>query len=186
MMRRLPFRTIASFLRDDTKGSVSVETVLVMPFLLWAYISAFVFFDGFRTYNQNVKAAYTVGDMLSRETNPIDDNYLEGLSDVFDYLTFNRNPSYLRITQIRWQESYERYRVDWSYATNGNNGTRLDNDAMESIEHRLPPLVNGERVLLVESFTSYSPDFNVGLSPTIEFTNFVPTSPRFAPMLAKN
>ena len=184
-MRRV-LTTFRSFLGDRDEGSVSVETVLVMPILLWAYVSAFVFFDGFRTYNTNVKAAYTIGDMLSRETNPIDNAYLEGLSEVFDYLTFDRNPSWLRVTQVRWQASNSRYRVDWSYGTDGNNANRLRNSDMAGIAHRLPPLVNGERVLLVESFTDYTPFIDVGLSPTIEFTNFVPTSPRFAPMLAKN
>ncbi len=174
------------FLRSDEAGSVSVETIIIMPILLWVYVASFVFFDGFRTHNQNVKAAYTIGDLLSRETNTINNAYLDDLSDVFDFLTFNRNPSYLRVTQIRWQQAHNRYRVDWSYATDGNNSERLRNSDMAGIAHRLPPMVNGERVLLVESFTDYTPAFNVGLSTTIEFVNFVPTSPRFAPMLAKN
>ena len=185
MLRRFT-HAVRQFLGSDDAGSVSVETVIIMPVLLWVYVASFVFFDGFRTHNQNVKAAYTIGDMLSRETNAIDNAYLEGLSDVFDFLTFNRNPSYLRVTQIRWQGSNNRHRVDWSYATDGNNSDRLRNSDMAALSLRLPPMVNGERVLLVESFTSYTPAFNVGLSPTIEFVNFVPTSPRFAPMLAKN
>jgi hypothetical protein len=177
---------VRQFLVDDDAGSVSVETVIIMPILLWVYVATFVIFDGFRTHNQNVKAAYTIGDMLSRETNAIDNAYLEGLSDVFDFLTFGGNPSHLRVTQIRWQSSNNRHRVDWSYATDGNNSTRLLDADMAGISHRLPPMINGERVLLVESFTSYTPAFDVGLSPTINFENFVPTSPRFAPMLAKN
>lgn len=185
MLDRLTQSLRRSFGSDDA-GSVSVETIIIMPILLWVYVASFVFFDGFRTHNQNVKAAYTIGDMLSRETNAINNAYLEDLSDVFDFLTFNRNPSYLRVSQIRWQQAHNRYRVDWSYATDGNNSERLVNADMTSIAHRLPPMVNGERVLVVESFTAYTPAFNVGLSPTINFVNFVPTSPRFAPMLAKN
>ncbi len=173
------------FIESDT-GSVSVEAILVMPILLWSYVSAFVFFDGFRTYNQNVKAAYTIGDMLSRETDEIDDDYLESLSDVFDYLTFERNTSYMRFTQVHWSDVDEAYSVDWSYATNGHNDDRLRTVDLLDIAHRLPPLVHGERIILVESFTTYVPVVDVGLSPSIEFRNFVPTSPRFAPMLAKS
>lgn len=175
-----------AFFADNDAGSVSVEAILVMPILLWAYVSAFVFFDGFRTYNQNVKAAYTIGDMLSRETDEIDDTYLENLSDVFDYLTFERNASYLRFTQLHWSDDDEAYSVDWSYATNGNNDERLVTSDLLDIAHRIPPLVHGERIILVESFTNYVPAVDVGLSPSIEFRNFVPTSPRFAPMLAKS
>jgi hypothetical protein len=102
---------VRQFLVDDDAGSVSVETVIIMPILLWVYVATFVIFDGFRTHNQNVKAAYTIGDMLSRETNAIDNAYLEGLSDVFDFLTFGGNPSHLRVTQIRWQGSNNRHRL---------------------------------------------------------------------------
>ncbi len=185
IVRRLT-AALRRFLVSDTGGAVSVEAVLVMPILLWVYVASFVVFDAFRTHNQNVKAAYTIGDMISRQTNPINNAYLEGLSDVFDYLTFSRNPSWLRVSQIRWQGSNNRYRVDWSYGTDGNNDDRLRNSDMAGIAARLPPLVNGERIILVESFTTYRPLFNVGLSPTIEFVNFVPTSPRFAPMVTKN
>jgi Flp pilus assembly protein TadG len=48
---------VRQFLVDDDAGSVSVETVIIMPILLWVYVATFVIFDGFRTHNQNVKAA---------------------------------------------------------------------------------------------------------------------------------
>ena len=175
-----------TFLRSDQAGSVSFETVLILPLLLWFYVGSFVFFDAFRVYNRNVKAAYTVSDMLSRQTNAINNAYLEGLTDVFDYMASQRHTSWLRVAQIRWQGSRNRYRVDWSRGTNGKNRTRIRNNNLHEIVDRLPPLVNGERVLVVQSFTEYTPAFNVGLSSTITLSNFVVTSPRFAPMLAKN
>lgn len=186
VLRRSLRASLKRFALSDEGGSVSIETVLIMPILLWAYVSSFVFFDGFKHHSMNLKAAYTVGDMLSRQTAPINESYLEGMADVFDFLTFQRHGSWLRVSQIRWQSAYNRYNVDWSYATDGNNQARLMNENLVDIEGRLPPMVNGERILLVESFTNYTPAFSVGLSPTVQFKNFVVTSPRFAPQLAMN
>ena len=176
----------STFLRSDQAGSVSFETVLILPLLLWFYVGSFVFFDAFKAYNRNVKAAYTVSDMLSRQTDAIDNAYLEGLTDVFDYMATQRHNSWLRIAQVRWQGRNNRYRVDWTRGTNGKNSTRIRNSNLNEIEDRLPPLVNGERILIVDAYTEYTPAFSVGLSPTITLRNFVATSPRFAPQLAKN
>jgi len=91
-----------------------------------------------------------------------------------------------RVTQIYWQGSRDRYRIDWSYGTDGHNDARLTNGDLDDIAERLPTLVNGERIILVESFTTYAPAFNVGLDAELLFSNFVVTSPRYAPQLAKN
>lgn len=178
--------SLHGFVRSDQAGSVSFETVLILPLLLWFYVGSFVFFDAFKVYNRNVKAAYTVSDMLSRQTNAINNAYLEGLTDVFDYMASQRHANWLQVAQIRWQGSNNRYRVDWSRGTNGTNADRIKNTNLAEIEDRLPPLVNGERILVVRSYTNYVPAFAVGLSPTITMSNFVVTSPRFAPQLAKN
>lgn len=179
-------RALRRFALREEAGSVSVEAVVIMPLLLWWYVASFVFFDGFKQHSMNVKAAYTVGDMLSRQTDAINDAYLEGMSDIFDYLTQQRNDSWLRVTQIYWQGSRDRYRIDWSYGTDGHNDARLTNGDLDDIAERLPTLVNGERIILVESFTTYAPAFNVGLEAELLFSNFVVTSPRYAPQLAKN
>ena len=185
-LRKILAGRLLSFWREDRSGSVSVETVMVLPILTWWYVASFVFFDGYKAYNRSVKAAYTVSDMLSRQTDAVNDTYLENLSDVYDYMTLATHPSWLRVSQIRWKASKNKYKVDWSFGTDGNNDDRLRNSDMAGIAERLPPLVNGERILLVESFTSFTPVFAVGLSPQITFENFVVTSPRFAPQLAKD
>lgn len=174
------------FLRGDEAGTVSFETVLILPLLLWFYVGSFVFFDAYKVYNRNVKAAYTVSDMLSRQTDAIDNNYLEGLTRAFDYMAAQRHDSWLQVAQIRWQGSRNRYRVDWSRGTNGKNRDRIRNSDLAGLADKLPPLVNGERIIVVNSFVEYKPAFWVGLSNTITMQNFVVTSPRFAPQLAKN
>ncbi len=174
-----------AFVRSDQAGSVSMETVLVLPLLLWFYVGSFVFFDAYKAYSSNVKAAYTVGDLLSRQTEAVNNTYLDNLTGVFNYMSSQRRNSWLQIAQVRWQASINDYDVEWSRGTNGKDSERLRDSDLHAIRDRLPPMFTGERILIIESFSEYVPAFSVGLSPTITLRNFVVVSPRFAPQLAK-
>ena len=176
----------STFISSDQSGSVSFETVLILPLLLWFYVGSFVFFDAYKVYNRNVKAAYTIGDLLSRQTDSIDNAFLEGLSDVFDYMTSQNHTSWQRIAQLRWHARRNRYRVEWSYGTNGKNAERISILNLDEIVNYLPTGLGGDRFLVVDAYTEYQPAFSVGLSSTVTMRNFTATSPRFAPHLPKN
>ena len=45
---------------------------------------------------------------------------------------------------------------------------------------RLPTLVDGEHIILVEASSNFNAVFNVGITENLSFDNFVVTSPRFA------
>ena len=66
-----PLYLIRKTLKDE-KGSFSVEAILMFPMLVWAFMAMYVFFEGLRESNINLKATYTVADLLSRETDLID------------------------------------------------------------------------------------------------------------------
>ena len=67
-------------------GALSVEAVIIFPILLWAFIAMFVFWDAFKAQNINLKATYTVADLISREDDPIDAAYVDGMNDVYEFL----------------------------------------------------------------------------------------------------
>jgi hypothetical protein len=56
--------------RDETRGSIPIEALLAFTFLAWWYVASFQFFDALRQKSINLKAAYTLGDLISRETGP--------------------------------------------------------------------------------------------------------------------
>lgn len=166
--------------RDDVRASLSVETVLVMPLLTWWYVGSFVYFDAFREQNVNLKAAYTVADMLSREETAIDMDYLNGLNKVFDYLTTTNKPTWVRVTSIYWSETEKKYKMSWSRATKSKAvHTEATINAKAS---RIPKLVDGDYVFIVETNAAYEPFFNVGLGARW-FENFIVTRSRM-PCLA--
>ena len=63
-------RSLKNF-RHDTRGVVSVEMVLILPLLFWSFAAVATFFDAYRTRSLAEKAAFTISDMLSRETNAV-------------------------------------------------------------------------------------------------------------------
>ena len=180
MLKHIIASRITSFL-EDTRASISLEAVLVFPVLVWAYVGSFVFFDAFRAQNTNMKAAYTVADMLSRETDAIDMEYLDGLNRMYDFLVHTpRNPTWIRVTVVTWDADEDEYVVKWSHATKGHD--TWTTATLTTITDTIPMLSDGETGILVEATTTYIPAFNVGFAE-MDFKNVNFTSPRFAPQL---
>ncbi len=99
---------------DDTRGSVAVEAAVILPVLLWSMIAMWVFFDAYRTRSTTEKAAFTISDMLSRETNAIDDDYLDGAKSLLDLLADSDSASGLRVTVISYSGVDDDYDLEWS------------------------------------------------------------------------
>lgn len=166
--------------REDTEGAVALEFVLMMPILFWSFMAVFTFFDGYRQSAVNLKAAYTIGDILSRETNTIDDTYMDSMHALHRTLTRSGSSSSIRVTVIRWDEEDNRYYRDWSAARGGS--IPLTEDNVRDLANKLPVMPDGERVILVETNNTWEPMFRVGLADT-DLDNFIFTRPRFAPQL---
>ena len=162
----------------DTRGSVPVEGVIAATWLIWWYIASFQFFDAFRQKNVNLKAAYTIADMVSR-TQPddwVDADYIEGLNTLFDYLTFSRKPTWVRVSSVIWDDIDNRYEISWSYAT-GAAGGQTD-ATIQNYANRIPLMPVGDSVILVETHMAYEPIFNIGLKAKW-YTTFITTRPRW-------
>ena len=159
-------------------GSISVEAMLILPILLWCYLATFVFFDAYRSQSINLKAAYTIGDALSREPENITPAYLDGMSALHRFLVKGDNDlARLRITVYRFQASDNTYRVRWSRTRGG--GLEMTDPVLATLRENLPLMPNNEIAILVETWVGYSPTYSVGLDDFI-FTDLVVTRPRFA------
>lgn len=186
---------LAAF-RDDVRGSLSVEAALVLPLLCWFYVASFVWFDAFRAQNTNLKASYTLADMLSREQAEVNAAYMQGLNRVYDYLAASGSPTYIRVTIVKCTQgclppssgSYDdadvlagrRLAIEWSYATEGRPA--LNNTTIASYNDKIPYMPKGDIVILLETFMTYTPLFNAGLSERT-FANYIVTRPRFTPQI---
>ncbi|MDJ1007959.1 MAG: hypothetical protein QNJ13_09065 [Paracoccaceae bacterium] len=173
-------RACASYARR-TEGGLSVEAILMFPMLAWAYMGMYFFFDAYRQQNINLKAAYTVSDMLSREVDVIYWKDIEGLNRVLDFLTASANPTQIRVSVVYFDADTDRHMLVWSRGTRG----KLDltqNQINDSYSDQIPIMADSDTAILVETWAYYEPTVNIGLSD-VTFDNMIVTSPRFAPQL---
>lgn len=161
-------------------GTLSVETAIILPLLCMVYVGSFVWFDAFRMQNVNLKATYTIADMISRESEGIDQTYFEGLDDIYDYLTYGEHPTQLRISIIECTENCDdddarKLDVCWSKATDGR--VPLDKAELMERKNAVPLFPMGDELIVAETFMSYNPAFDVGLGHQV-FENTIFTAPR--------
>jgi len=167
-------------LREED-GSFSVEAILMFPLLAWAFIAMYVFFEGLRESNINLKAAYTVSDLLSRQEEVvIDDDYMAGMHRIYAWLSRSAQPVQLRVTVIQYDEASDEHARVWS---EGVGVESLDQAAInENVTPHVPILADRAVAIVVETWAEYQPIVDVGLADT-ELYNIVVTTPRFAGQL---
>ncbi|MDJ0639335.1 MAG: hypothetical protein QNJ20_10910 [Paracoccaceae bacterium] len=177
-------------LRDE-KGSVSVEAILMFPLLIWAYMGMYVFFEGLRESNINLKATYTVADVLSRftdEEQEVTEEYLEGLHAVYNWMSRSINPVFMRVSVVTFNQeegapegvgSHEKL---WSYPINGVPEL-LDEEVATVITPHVPIMADQSSAIVVETWAFYEPAMRIGLKETTPIYNIVVTRPRFTDQL---
>lgn len=162
----------------STDGGLSVETVLVFPMLAWIYAAGFVFFDAFRADTSSVKGSFTISDILSRQTTPLDQADVDGLRGIFNYVTGRpADDTAMVLTAVSWDLEDNDYRVIWSRSS-GTDFTHTD-DTLRAEADRLPLISIGDTLIVVETEVTYRPLLNVGLG-IMTLREFVPSRPRFA------
>ena len=180
-MRR--FARLKRFQRSET-GSMSVEAVLIFPILLWAFAAMFIYWDAFKAQNLNLKASYTVADLVSREVVPITPEYVGGLNDIYTFLVRRFEGNDLRVSVVNYVTNPADptgdpvLELEFSQAT----GSMLKHTDAEPFGTTLPTLTLGDQLIVVETEMTWSPPINfelewIGLS-TRKFANFVVASPR--------
>jgi hypothetical protein len=173
------------FLHDES-GSISIETVIIFPVLIWIFLATFVFFDAFRAKSINVKATYTISDILSREVNePITPEFMDSLYALYRGLVVHTQPRSLRVTAIRYLKTPNTYNVVWSEVRGiAPLPARLTNANLATIRNtRLPVMYDGEVGILIETSSRYTPIFGYAGLPGFTVGNFMILRPRFAPQV---
>lgn len=177
-MKRLTKSLTSRFAKEEG-GNVTVEFVLAMPILFWTFMAGYVFFDGYRQSAQNLKAAYTISDLVSRELHDVNDEYIDSMQELMTLMTRSGSAVALRISALRWDGEDEQFTVHWS--EDRGLGGALTDASVSGYQSRLPLMPHGELIILVETRNVFVPLYNVGLD-NINLDNFVFTRPRFGPV----
>lgn len=171
-------RLVTRFLRNED-GTIMAEGVIVLPFMLWAYLALFVYWDSFRAVNTVQKAAYTISDMISREMIAVTEAYIFGMDSMMEYMIDQDQNASLRVTSVTWSALNNRFEVQWSRSPHGKM-VPLTTTSLAALATRIPRMSDGDSVVLVEVEVNYKPAFDVGI-PDQTIKQFVVTRPRFVP-----
>jgi Flp pilus assembly protein TadG len=167
------------FARSE-QGSGSIEAVIMIPLMFVVIITSMTVLDLVRQHNLHSKAAYTIGDMISRETLPIDADYLAGTHALLNTMTRTPQDSSVRVSVVRFDSNNDIIKLDWSRTSGGYS--ELDNNDVRNGTDKLPHMVHNERMIIVETFARYDAPFEAGLGTPV-INNFVFTRPRYAPQV---
>jgi Flp pilus assembly protein TadG len=163
------------FRRSET-GSFTAEFVVIFPLLVWSYTAMFVFWDAFKTQNVNLKATYTIADMISREPRTINADYIDGARTIYAALASGTQNQRVRVSLVRnclEPDGTAALSLEWSVATAG----ALPYTQISQVENIVPMLAVNDKVVVVSTLTDWRPLFTAGLS-AMTLSETVVTSPR--------
>lgn len=140
----------------DTQGTLTVESVIVLPMYLTWFITTFMLFDLYRVASTNEKAAYTVADIISRQGGSrdpdgeviVDQAFVEGLNTVYDYMLSNRGNTWVRVTSFEYDASEDEYVFDGSV---GSGVDPYGEGDLDSLRPLIPIMADGDAVIVVET-----------------------------------
>ena len=173
--------TLARFKRGE-EGSIAVETAIIVPMLFWVFLSTFSIFHAYRQHSISQKAGYMIVDMISREKEALDRDYLIGAQKLFQFLTLSDlEDTTIRVSSIRYDLTANTYKKNWSKVQGGTKLEFTDTD-VAALGDRLPIMKDDEHIIVVETWLDYDPPFDTGLA-THDVVNFVFTRPRYSPQV---
>lgn len=174
-------RATLSDFAQDTRGLVAVEAIILLPLVIWTYVAMFSFFDMLRMKSVNQKAAFTVADAYSRETNKITETYVDSSFSLFKALTREVNPT-LRVSVLSYDGDTDKYTVKWSEKRGSGPAVALTDNTVNALRESLPDVVSGDEFILLETWNDYDTPFKIGLD-MFEMKSLVVINPRFADQL---
>jgi Flp pilus assembly protein TadG len=166
--------------RED--GYMVVDTVMALPFLCWAFIAMYSYWDGYRAATQIQKATYAVADLISREQRTINAGYINGMRRAMDQILPGDMSAEIRVTSIIYSEANGRFEVEWS-ATSGTLAPPLTTALLSPVVSKIPEMFDGDTAVIVESWVEYEAVLVMGGVEDQRMSQFVVTRPRFAPRI---
>lgn len=174
-------RSFLARFRQDERGNLSIELVVMVPLLLVFTFGLITFFDAFAAKSTSARTATVVSDMVSRERDEITPAYLTGIQGLMGAMIESDDSPEFRLTAFTWDDAAQKYMVRWSQQR-GNRYVH-SHDSLNLISANLPTIRNGQRAVLLETWVDYEPLTKWGLEEATTFHHKLVAAQRFAPQL---
>lgn len=179
-MNRL-LHSIHRFARDE-RGAILMETVIMLPVLVWALMAMAAYWDIYRTINRQQKAAYAVADVIARQRT-VTPAYVDAMDDIVSYMLDDGQTVKLRLTSVGWNDTSKQFTVKWSRSP-GSKLPALTNTTIQALAPKIPAMTASSTIMLLETELAYVPNIQVALTESYgvteqTLTQFIVTRPRF-------
>jgi Flp pilus assembly protein TadG len=180
-MKTLLHPLLRRFMREE-RGAILLETIIMLPILIWALFAMAAYWDIYRTINRQQKAAYAMADVITRQTN-VTPAYVDAMDDVMNYMLDDGQLAKVRITSVGWSSVNNRFEVKWSRSPGGALPA-LTTSTLQPLAPKIPAMTASSTVVLFESELAYKPNIKVPLVDSVGVTaqtlkQFIVTRPRF-------
>lgn len=180
-MKRL-LQSFRRFARED-RGAILMETVIMLPVLIWALMAMAAYWDVYRTINRQQKAVYAVADVIARQRS-VTPAYVDAMDDVVNYMLDDGQTVKLRLTSVGWDEATLKFFVKWSRSPDGKLPA-LTNATLQALTGKIPAMTASSTVMLLETQLNYKPNIQVAFTDNVgvaeqTLTQFIVTRPRFS------
>jgi hypothetical protein len=174
-------RSALTVFRRQENGTLSAEVVLALPVFIWCIFGMYTYWDAFKSLNTTQKASFTISDLITREMQPVTEQYLNGMHDVLQYMVSDKLPVEMRVTSVTFSGVRNRYEVEWSRSPYSERPA-LSTSSLQALVNKIPILADGDSIILVETWAEFTPFFDLYLTED-EFEQFIVTKPRFVPRI---
>ncbi len=168
------FKTLLSRFAKDEDASITMEFVIVTPVMVLWWIGSMVFFDAFEARSGAARSAYTIADLISRQTETTN-SYIDTLLVLQNRMRPREPVGTVRVTEI-YRDASGDLSVVWSYSTSGLGSALLVDDIPLGI---MPILNNESYVMLIDTTIPYIPLSDIIGIPAQTWNNRIYINPRF-------
>ncbi len=166
------------FLRRED-GLITIESMMILPLLLWSVFASYTYFDSYRQSTLNIKAAYAVADIISRERGALNENYIDTMHELMETMVSTRAPVSMRVSYLIYDEDTELHNVEWSCIRGETYKKQWTSADIAQIKDYLPDMPDNGSMIVVETNNTYRAPFNIGFDfDNFSMGNFVFTHPR--------
>ena len=172
-------RALQLLRRDERGAAVTLEYILFLPVLLFTLTGGYFLFDAYRERMLAQKAAFTLSDLVSRETMEVTNEYLDSMYTLMDYITRTARPEGMRMDVVQWDAETSSFSLTCT-VTRGSGLDPLTNADVEDYDERLPALADAESLVIINTRFRYTL-YDYLLNQELVLKDFVFVRPRFAP-----
>lgn len=178
-LTRRPRAAIRNFLRPED-GVVTMELVVLIPFLGATMVTMVALWGGFNIMNSNIKSSSVIIDALSRQPVPITEDFVDQLKTLNDAISGSDGETNIRITVAYGKEQPDGETIKPEFKWSHSVGPDVaDNTDLSTVIDRIPNLLKGEEVIILETSADWNPLATIGDESLYTFVEILVSRPRF-------